>query len=270
VPLSPKFRDWLSRLRAYLILNNLVYLYTIVLGTIALIASLFDRSGRIQHRIARFWSWLILKTVMSPLTVTGVERLPDLRPRVYAVNHLSALDIPVLFEGFPFQFRIIAKHELFRYPFLGWYLQRSGQIPVNRESALSSMRSVTRAVETLRAGMPLVVFPEGGRSYDGRVQPFLGGAFYAAIKAQVEIVPVAISGTFEALPINSFHMRPRPLRLSFGDPIPTTGYSRAQMDALAARVQQAVEELYYGSPAPSGTPLGSFALESNETRLTTK
>ena len=104
--------------------------------------------------------------------------------------------------------------------------------------------SVRAVLGALRSGMPLVIFPEGGRSRSGRIKPFLSGAFYFAIKAGVEVVPMAIVGTYEALPMNTFHIRPRPLRLLLGAPIPTAGYSPRQADLLAERVRSAVEKLY--------------------------
>lgn len=238
-------KRFLSRLRSYLLLDPLIWSYTVVLGVLSLTSSLFDRSGRIQHGFARMWSWLILKTAMSPVTVVGLDRIDRSQPHVYAVNHISALDIPVIYTSLPFQFRILAKKELFRYPFMGWHLRRSGQIPVDRDDARSSLRSLARGVDTLRAGMSLVVFPEGGRSASGEVQPFLGGAFYIAIRAKVEVVPMAIVGTYEVLPMNSFHFRPRPLQLLVGEPISTKELSPRDMDSLARRVQTAVEDLYY-------------------------
>lgn len=93
--------------------------------------------------------------------------------------------------------------------------------------------------------MPLVIFPEGGRSANGQIQPFLSGAFYIAIKAKVDIIPLALVGTYEILPMNTFHIRPRPIKLLVGEPIATAGYSIRDMDALCQRVQHAVEELYY-------------------------
>lgn len=180
-----------------------------------------------------------------PLTVVGAENLEAGHPCIYAVNHISALDIPVLYKALPVQFRIMAKKELFRYPFLGWHLRRSGQIPIERENARSSLRSLMRASETVRSGMPLLVFPEGGRSADGRIKQFLGGAFYVAIKARVPIVPMAIVGTFEAAPMNSFVIKPRGFTLVVGPAISTEGFAPREMDQLAALAQKAVEDLYY-------------------------
>lgn len=237
----------------------MIWIYTVILAGLSLISSLFDRSGRVQQGFARFWSWLILKTAMCPLQVSGLAGLDLSKPRVYAANHLSALDIPVLYVGLPMQFRIMAKRELFHYPFLGWHLRRSGQIAVDVEDVpvaggnqlvtkgkinLASVRAVLHA---LKSGMPLVIFPEGGRSQSGRVKPFLSGAFFFAIKAGVEVVPVAIVGTYEALPMNTFHIRPRPLQLIVGAPIATSGYTSRQAEQLALRVQKEVEALCYGN-----------------------
>jgi 1-acyl-sn-glycerol-3-phosphate acyltransferase len=237
-------RERLSWARSLFIFDPLIYLYTVVLGTVSLLCSLFDRNGRMQHAVARAWSWLILKTSFCPVEVYGSEHLLNHGARVFAVNHISAFDIPTLYVKLPI-FRIMAKKELFRYPFLGWHLRRSGQLPIDQDNTTSSIRSLKRAIDTLRSGMPLVIFPEGGRSATGQVQPFMTGAFYIAIKAKVDIVPLAIVGTYEILPMNTFHIRPRPIKLVVGEPISTANYGLRDMDALTRRVQGAIEDLYY-------------------------
>ena len=240
-----KLGNGLSWFRSIFILAPLIYFYTAVLGSLSLISSLFDPDGRIQHWFACVWSRLILKTAMLPVEFIHGDRIDTSRPHVFAANHISALDIPVLYSQLPNQFRIIAKKELFRYPFVGWHLRRSGQLPIDLEETATAIRSLRKAIETLRAGMPLVIFPEGGRSESGQIQSFMSGAFYIAIKAQVDIVPLAIVGTFEALPMNHFHIRPRPLRLVVGEPISTAGMGLHDIATLSAKVQRAVEDLYY-------------------------
>lgn len=229
----------------FLLAPPLIYLYTIVLGTFSLLISLFERTGRIQDWCARLWSRLILKTCLSPVEVLHPERIDCSRPHVFASNHISALDIPTLYVSLPTRFRIIAKKELFAYPFLGWHLRRSGQLPIDTEQTTSAVRSLRKAIETLHEGMPLVVFPEGGRSNTGQVQKFMTGAFYIAIKAQVDVVPLAIVGTYEILPMKHFHIRPGKIELVVGEPISTRGLGLHDMDALSNRVQQAIEEMYY-------------------------
>jgi 1-acyl-sn-glycerol-3-phosphate acyltransferase len=237
--------DLLSRIRSYFFYVPVVYFYTAIMGIGSLVASFFDGSGRIQHGFARAWSKMILATASCPVEIVNPEKLNAGGPAVYVVNHLSALDIPTLYAALPFQFRIMAKKELFRYPMLGWHLKRSGQIPIERENARSSLKSLIRASEALKNGMSMVVFPEGGRSPDGRLQPFLGGSFYVAIKALAPVVPMALIGTYEALPMNSYHVRPRRFQLVVGDAIPSTGYTPREMDKLAALAEDAVAELYY-------------------------
>ena len=235
---------WFSRLRSYCLIVPIVYVYTGVMGTLALIASLFDGTGRVQHWFARTWATIILKTVGVQVRVEGSRHLAAGQPAIYAANHLSALDIPLLYSALPGQFRIMAKRELFRYPFLGWYLRRSGQIPIVYGDAHASLRSLNRAGDALRKGMPLMVFPEGGRSHTGEMQEFMGGAFFVAIRAQVPIVPMAIVGTYELLPINSFHMIPGEVGLIIGEPIPTAGMKVRDMEKLSQQVRQVIAGMY--------------------------
>lgn len=239
---------WGSRLRSYLLLDPLIWLYTVVMGLLSLPTSLFSNSGRIQHDFARFWSWLIMKTIWSPVKVTGLEKIDTARPHVYAVNHASALDIPVLYVYLPFQFRIVFKKELLKYPVIGWHLRRSGQVCIDQQNKAAAVRSVRAALKSLDAGMPLVIFPEGGRTPDRQIKPFMPGAFFLAIKAQVDIVPVALVGTYELLPMNTYHIKCRPLEMRLGEPISTTGLTLKDMDALSSRVQKAMEALYYSDP----------------------
>lgn len=236
---------WFSRLRSFLFWDPLIWFYTIVLGCLSLLSSFFDRDGSIQHGFARFWSRMILGTIGAEVQVEGLDKIETGPARIYAVNHLSALDIPLLYKYLPFQFRILAKKELFRYPFMGWHLRRSGQIPVDQQNVRSSVRSIGRAVESLQNNMPIVIFPEGGRSADGHLQPFMSGAFYLAIKAQVDVVPMAIVGTYEMLPMDSFHVRPRPIRLLVGNQISTIGMNIRNTEALAQATREAIANLYY-------------------------
>jgi len=238
-------------MRSYFIFDPLIWAYTIVLGSTSLLTSLFDKSGRIQHQLATVWSWLIMKTILSPVTVSGnasaLVTSGGGKPRVFAVTHASALDIPVLYVYLPFQFRIVFKSELLSYPFIGWHLKRSGQVCINQQNPSASIGAIKSALRSLRHGMPLVIFPEGGRTPNGQIQPFLPGAFFLAIKAQAEIVPIALVGTFELLPMNTYHIKSQPLEMRVGEVISTAGMTVADTEAVSARVKTAIEEL-------AGTP----------------
>ena len=242
---AQKSQGWLSALRSYLILDPLIWVYTLVLGPLSLLSSFVDRGGRIQHWFAWLWSWLIMKTILSPVNVTGLDKIDTTKPHVYAVTHASALDIPMLYVSLPFQFRIVFKSELLSYPFVGWHLTRSGQVCINQQNPTSSVGSIKSAVRSLRMGMPLVIFPEGGRTPDGELKAFMQGAFFLAIRAHVDIVPIALVGTFELLPMNTYHIKCQPLEMRVGSPIPTSGLTLRDMDDVSAKVYSAIEEMYY-------------------------
>ena len=233
---------FLSRLRSYFFFDPLIWLYTVVFGLTSIPFGFFDKDGRILHAFARAWSKLIMRTIFSPVRVTGLEKIDTSRTYVYAVNHASALDIPLLYAYLPFQFRIVHKKELLSYPIVGWHLKRSGQVCVDQQHPARSVAMIRSAVKTLKAGMPLVIFPEGGRTSDGRIQPFLSGAFFLAIKAQVDIVPIVLVGTYDLLPMNTYHIKPRPLEMRVGEPISTAGLTLRDMEELSARVHSTLRK----------------------------
>ena len=163
---------------------------------------------------------------------------------VYASNHLSYMDTPVLFAYLPFQFRILAKQALWKTPFIGWYLNHSGQVPVDTNSPRSLIASLNRGVTTLKHGLPLVLFPEGGRAATGQLQTMMSGCAYMAIKAQVPLIPLTLIGTYELLPIHVYALHPRPLLVVVGDPISTTGLNARDADALTQRLYESISKTY--------------------------
>lgn len=243
---SPAMR-WFS----YMVVIPLMAVATILCGSVSLLCSLWDRTGRQQHALARFWASIMLRLAMSPVEIVHTERLHTGEPAVFACNHLSYMDTPALFGSLPFQFRIIANHYLFKYPFVGWYLARSGQVPIDQTSIRSQIAGLMRGVATLKSGMPLLIFPDGSRSSDGHVRQFLSGAAYMAIKAQVPLVPLALIGTYEVLPMHTYHLTPRPVMLVACEPIPTTGMTARNAEALTRRLMDAIASEYYArSPLP--------------------
>jgi 1-acyl-sn-glycerol-3-phosphate acyltransferase len=240
-PPSPLPR--LYRWRTNLIQAPLFFVFTGICGSLALLVSLFDRRGRTQHRIARVWAKLCIRSSGSSLEVRGAENLGPFPVAVYAANHTSYMDTPVVFAALPFQFRILAKTELWSMPFIGWYLARSGQIPINTENPRATLSSLGGGVRALRAGMPLFVFPEGSRTPTGELQSFLSGAAYLAIRAQVPLVPIALSGVYELLPIHARHFYPGRLVFTVGEPIQTSGMHMREAEELTEKLRSAIEAL---------------------------
>jgi len=232
---------WIS----YLIFIPLMLFVTVACGSLSLLASLWDKSGRQQHAIAQLWAKLMLGIALSPMKVVNPQNLHLRRAAVFASNHLSYMDTPALFGSLPFQFRILANHYLFKIPFIGWHLTRSGQVPIDQSSMRSMVAGLMRGVATLKSGMPLLIFPDGGRSSDGHIHQFLQGAAFMAIKAQVPLVPLALVGTYELLPMHTYHLAPRPLLLVACNPIETIGMTTKDAESLTQRLMHAISAEYY-------------------------
>ena len=241
--LRPNPMPRLLRWRSNLIQTPLISIATCICGSLALFISLFEKDGRIQHRIAQFWARLLVTLSGSHLTVLGAENLTRFPVAVYAANHTSYMDTPVIFASLPFQFRILAKKELWPIAFIGWYLNRSGQIPIDTVSARGTLTSLAKGVRALNAGMPLFVFPEGGRTDDGALQPFMSGAAYLAIKAQVPLIPIALHGVYDLLPMHTHHLYPSDITLTAGEPIDTTGMTVRQVEEMNQRLRVAIANM---------------------------
>ena len=233
----------LYRWRSNAVNVPLMTLATVVCGTISLLVSLVDKDGRAQHRIARFWARTVVLFTGCSLKVMGQENLRKNPVAVYASNHTSYIDTPVIFAALPFQFRILAKKELWPIAFIGWYLGRSGQIPIDTRNPRATLSSLGVGVKALRSGMPLFVFPEGGRTPNGELQNFLSGAAYLAIRAQVPLVPIALSGVYDLLPMHTRHLYSGELALMAGEAIVTTGMTVRQTDELTGRLRAAIQEM---------------------------
>jgi 1-acyl-sn-glycerol-3-phosphate acyltransferase len=245
----PNPLPWLYCWRTNLVHIPVLAVITAVCGSLSLLVSFFDKSGRAQQRIARLWARGVVWGAGCRLTVRGEENLYKCPVAVYASNHTSYMDTPVVFAALPFQFRILAKKELWPIAFIGWYLDRSGQIPINTANPRATLSSLGLGVKALRSGMPLFVFPEGARTTTGNLQSFLSGAAYLAIRAQVPLVPIALSGVFDLLPIHTRHLYPGELTVTVGRPIQTTGMTVRQTDELTEKLRAAIDELR-GQPVP--------------------
>jgi 1-acyl-sn-glycerol-3-phosphate acyltransferase len=234
VPLPP-YHWW----RTVFFLIPAIGVYTIGLGTLSLASSLFDGRGVFAHRCARAWSYLILKTTGVSVDVEGLERVSRTGSYLFAANHQSIYDIPVLFWHLPFQLRILAKASLGRFPFLGWHLARTGHVLVDRKNPGPDLFRQVRSL--IGARLSLIVFPEGTRSPDGTLGRFKGGIFMMAIEAGLPVVPVAIDGTRHVMRKGRLMTCPGHVRLTVLDPIPTSGRSAEGARALADEVRRAID-----------------------------
>ena len=224
--------------RTVLYLIPLVSLYTIVLGTISLLSTLFDRTGNFAHKCARGWAKSILKTTGVRVEVSGLERLEPGRSYVFAANHQSIYDIPILFASLPFQLRIVAKESLGRIPFMGWHLHRAGHLLVDRRNPGPDI--VEKMRRLVSESSSLIVFPEGTRSADGSIGRFKKGSFLVAIDAGLPVVPVTVTGSRHVMKKGRLMVCPGQVRLVVHEPIPTKHVARAEVLEFAARVRDVV------------------------------
>lgn len=232
--MSKSFYFW----RTVLYLIPAIALYTIVLGTISLISTLFDRTGDVGHRCARAWSRAILATTGVRVRMSGLDRLDPSRSYVFAANHQSIYDIPILFALLPFQLRIVAKESLGRIPFLGWHLRRTGHLLVDRSNpGPGVLKKMARLVD---AHHSLIVFPEGTRSMDGAVGRFKGGSFVLAREAGLPVVPVSISGSRHVMKKGRLMVRPGTVTVTVHAPVETSTIARDAVRELAANVRENV------------------------------
>jgi 1-acyl-sn-glycerol-3-phosphate acyltransferase len=219
-----------------------ISVYTIVLGTLSILSTFVDRRGHAAHWCARAWSWLILSTTGVSVTVEGLERVRTGETYVFISNHQSIYDIPVIFSSLPFQLRIIAKESLGKFPFVGWHLRRAGHLLVDRRNP-DRAGILDRWRRLVADHLSLVIFPEGTRSADGRVQRFRGGSFLLALEAGLTIVPLSISGSRHVMTKGQLTTRPGHVRLLVHEPLAAPKISSptvADARALAKRVEDIV------------------------------
>ena len=223
--------------KTVLFLIPVITVLTSVIGTIALLSGLVDRSGRTAHACARLWSRVVLFVSGTEVEVRGT--LPPHGAYVYAANHQSIYDIPILFWSIPRQLRIIAKASLGWIPFLGWHLHLAGHLLVDRANPGVGIIKRMRALVT--EGTSLIVFPEGTRSADGTVGRFKGGVFLLAIEHGLPIVPVSVKGSRNVMLKGHLAVRPGHVTVTIHEPVSTDGLVRDDARELGERVRTIVE-----------------------------
>jgi 1-acyl-sn-glycerol-3-phosphate acyltransferase len=207
---------------------------TLGLGIPAILAGLVDRRGELSWRIARSWGRLVLKAWGVRVVVRGDA---PRGPVIYAVNHGSVLDSPVIFAHLPGSFRIVHKRSLYLIPLIGFYLYCSGHIGIDRSKAFRARKSLERAAQRIAGGTSVAVFPEGTRSADGSVRPFKKGSFVLAIEAGVPVIPVSLAGVKRVAPQGLLRLRPGELAMTLHAPVSTAGRCVEEAGALAEQVR---------------------------------
>jgi 1-acyl-sn-glycerol-3-phosphate acyltransferase len=220
-----------------LVVSSVVHASAVIL---AALWGVKRRSGGVYDWGTTDWARDILAAAGTPVEVAGLEHVPANQPVVYASNHSSMFDIWALAATLPGSVRFVAKRELVRVPLVGRAMLTAGHVVIDRTNRARAFAAYDEAARVIQGGVSAVVFPEGTRSRTGELLPFKNAPFGLAIAAHVPVVPVYVHNTFQIFPKGAFRLRPRPIRVRIGVPIPTAGLTSDQRHELAERARAAI------------------------------
>jgi len=218
---------------------------TLALSTGAFLSIPLDRSGKLFRWYPFIWSKIILWTFGIRLTVNGVDHLESDKPYIFISNHASMFDIPTVIVALNGNVNLIFKKELTHVPIWGWALRYGPFIMIDRSNTRDAMQSIERAAISIRDGHSVILFAEGTRTKDGKLQPFKRGAFSLAVKAGAPVVPMIINGTYGILPKGSLNVKPAGISVVFEKPISRNGLNGKISELkLMEQVHNAIENNY--------------------------
>ena len=206
---------------------------TIPVSLAVIVIALVSSTSPLIDPLIRFWARSIVRAAGIRLTTENLDRIESDRRYILVANHTSYLDIPCIYAAIPQPIRFLAKISLFKIPIFGWALGRAGFIPIDRKNRRTAVKSFDLAAARIRKGNTIVVFPEEGRSATREMRPFQRGGFLLAIKSEQPIVPLAIDGMFDVLPVGAARVRPGPVVVRVGTPITTADVTVREKERLA-------------------------------------
>lgn len=218
-------------------------LATALFGVPAIFAAFVPPRGDWFLRFARGWARSILWLAGIRVRVLHGKRLAADRSFVVVSNHESFADILVLLATLPMQVRFLAKRSIFRVPILGWSIGAAGFVPVDRGDRTRGLATVEAALERLKGGRSVVVFPEETRTRTGDLLPFKKGAALLSIRSRLPLLPLGLAGTFRILPRDSLRMNSGPVVLAVGEPIEVAGRVASERARLTEEIRDAILRL---------------------------
>ncbi len=216
---------------------------TIPLALAVLIIAMLSLASPLIEPIIRLWARAIVWGAGIDLRGDGIERIDRGKRYILIANHHSYFDIPCIFAAIPQPIRFMAKKSLFSIPIFGWAIGRAGFIPIDRKNRRTAVKSFDLAVERIRRGNTIVIFPEEGRSAEVAMRPFQRGAFLLAIRSELPILPLAIDGTYEVFRVGAKKITPGVVTVRAGTPIETAGAGVRAKDALSEQSRSQIEAM---------------------------
>jgi 1-acyl-sn-glycerol-3-phosphate acyltransferase len=228
----------------FLFLNIFIFIYSVLMCCWGILVSFFDKDGRIIHFYAAVpWAKFILWVSCLggvKVRVTGQENVDARFPRVYMTNHQSYFDIFALLAYVPVDFKFILKQELMRIPLLGISMRKAGYIGIERRDPKKAIESMDQAARKIKDGASVVIFPEGTRSVNGKLQDYKKGGFHLALNANCDIVPVTIVDSYKIVPKGSLKINKGSFYVHIGRPISIKGYRKENIAQLMKAVRHAM------------------------------
>jgi len=219
-------------------------LVTLLIGVPAIVLGMLvpgkSRKGRIFRWVTKSYSMILLPVLGVTVETRGVSRVDRNAPYVFMSNHASHVDSLALAVSIPHPLHWVFKRELSKIPVFGWVLLSLGQIMVDRRNAMQSRNALSNAAAALKGNNSVLIYVEGTRSRDGKLQPLKKGGFYIALQSGLPIVPVRVSGSHDIIPPGALRVRPGRVVVELFDPIPTAGKTEADVPELMARVRDAL------------------------------
>jgi 1-acyl-sn-glycerol-3-phosphate acyltransferase len=233
--------DWLRFLLRFALTAVGTVLATMVVAPLLIVISLFT-SGGPAYRLARVWCWLVATAMGVTSSLHCREKMVAGASYIVTPNHQSNADILALFSRLPCRFRWVIKKELLNIPLFGWALARTGAISLDRSNREQAVKSLEAAVDKLKDGWSVLIYPEGTRSPDGQLLSFKKGAFMMAVHTGIPILPVTCNGAHKIMPKKTLRIYPGHVTVTVGDPIVTAGLTEDDVPELMERTRQAISQ----------------------------
>ena len=213
---------------------------TVVLCTFIIPVGLLSRTGNLAFSISRLWAYTMLAVSFVRTEIKNKDKIQKGKSYIIISNHQSMYDIIALVTTLGIQYRWIIKKELLKIPVFGYALYASRNIFIDRSNTASAIESINKGFERLPEGVSVMVFAEGTRSPDGRIQEFKKGGFISAVQRKITILPVTVNGSRRILPKKSLVMKPGKIQVVVGDPIDVTGYTIDTVQDLIDKTRQTI------------------------------
>lgn len=226
---------------------------TIPAATTVLLIAMIKSNAKAIDPVIRVWAAILLRAAGIRLRAEGVEKIDRDQRYILVSNHHSYFDIPSILVAIPQPIRFMAKVSLFKIPIFGWGMARAGFIPIDRKNRRTAVKSFDLAVERIRKGNTVVVFPEEGRSRERAMRPFQRGGFLLALRSELPILPIAIEGTYDVYSATAKRITPGPVTSRVGTPIATAGLTVRDKDRLLTESRAQIEGMLSASP-PASVP----------------